>query len=334
MSGSVIAYHLRQNKAIERNLFVELLRRVGNVKNISEYQYIGFGGPFLEDYKIMHNALRITEMHSIERDENTYLRQQFNRPANFIKIHNCKSEDFFRDQLNTNKRSVVWLDYTAPKELGYQLNEFVDVASKLGEFDILKITLNANPTSLGHAEIYSIEERRTLRHKTLSERAGEFMPPDIKEADMTAKNYPISLQKCVRHAVSTLSARAGNLFFQPMASFKYSDSGHTMLTVTGVMLQAMSKSAREFIQKSRIKHWDFSNLEWNPPTKISVPNMSIKERLRIEESLPLSSRVRNPALKLQKKLGFWPCHPNESEELENYARLYRSFPYFSKVNPT
>jgi len=95
MSGSSIAYHLRQNKAIERNLFIELLARVGRVRNISEYEYIGFGGPLLEDYKALHAALRIKRMHSIEREENTFKRQKFNRPATFVKLHHKDSADFF-----------------------------------------------------------------------------------------------------------------------------------------------------------------------------------------------------------------------------------------------
>jgi hypothetical protein len=333
MSGNVIAYHLRQNKAIERNLFIELLRRVGYARNISEYQYIGFGGPFLEDYKQIHNALRITAMHSIERDENTHRRQNFNRPVSFINLHHCESHEFFRETLNTEKNSVVWLDYTAPKELGAQLNEFVTVAAKLGEFDVLKLTLNANPTSLGHTEAPRAD-RQSLRLQTLSERVGNFMPPSLAATDMTATGYPEVLLKCIQYAANSLSGRSGNLTFQPVASFKYSDGGHTMLTITGVMLRAGQKSARDFLRISRLKHWEFSNLGWDTPIEISVPSLSIKERLRVEEALPLSKRTRKPAEKLQKTLGFWPCKPSDANQMENYAKLYRSFPYFSKVNPT
>ncbi|WP_374048756.1 O-methyltransferase, partial [Escherichia coli] len=34
-TGGSIPYHLRQNKAIERNLFIESLRRLNNYTNIS-----------------------------------------------------------------------------------------------------------------------------------------------------------------------------------------------------------------------------------------------------------------------------------------------------------
>lgn len=332
MSGSMLAYHLRQNKAIERNLFIELLRRVGNAKNISDYQYIGFGGPFLEDYKLIHNALRISEMHSIEREENTHIRQRFNRPVNFIQLHHCDAETFFRDLLNTDKNSVVWLDYTDPSELSSQFNEFLNVASMLGENDVLKITLNANPATLGFQDKPQ-NERSSLRLEKLKERLDGFVPPTILSQDMTNKAYPKTLQSCLRYASNTLSSRTGNLTFRLLSSFQYKDGGHTMLTIMGVMLPN-TKAFNQFVRSARIRHWEFKNLDWSAPMEINVPNLSIKERLQIEEALPLPKRTRQPAKRLQEKLGFWPCEESESALLENYAKFYRSFPYFSKVNPT
>lgn len=333
MSGSAIAYHLRQNKAIERNLFIELLRRIGFVKNISDYQYIGFGGPFLEDYRLLHNALRISDMHSIERDENTHLRQKFNRPVNFIKLHHCDSTTFFRNVLNTEKPSVVWLDYTAPSELGAQIAEFIDVALRLSEFDILKITLNANPSALGHQHL-SNQEMLNARLKELEARVGVYFPPSLKASHIAKKRYASALQECIRFAANSLSNRAEQLTFRPMSTFQYSDGGHQMLTVTGIILRPDNVAYRTFLDGTRLRHWEFSNLDWDPPVEISVPNMSLKERLLIEEALPLPKRTRKPAQRLQKKLGFWPCDESEPQKLENYAKFYRAFPYFSKVNPT
>ena len=152
MSGSNLAYHLRPNKAIDRNLFIAILERVGRVRNISGYEYIGFGGPMLEDYKALHAALRISRMHSIERDENTYRRQRFNRPASFVTLHNLHSDEFFRQHEFHEGGSVVWLDYT-DSQLRSQLDEFASVVSKLDCYDVVKVTLNANPANLGSEEL-------------------------------------------------------------------------------------------------------------------------------------------------------------------------------------
>lgn len=331
MSDTTIPYHLRQNKAIERNLFIELLRRIGFAVNISDYQYIGFGGPFLEDYKLVHNALRITDMHSIERHENTHLRQKFNRPMNFIQLHHCDSNEFFSETLNTEKNSIVWLDYTSAKQLSDQIHEFVHIASGLGVFDVLKVTLNANPSTLGFADAKPAKQRE-LRREELHKRIGSFMPGGIDNNDMIHRNYPNTLQTCLRYALSSLPRRVNNLAFHPAASFTYSDGAHKMLTVTGVILSAGDNASETFLRKSRLEHWKFSNLNWSFPREISVPSLSIKERLHIEEILPISDSSVNVAEKLQEKLGFKPC--TRTADLENYAEFYRAFPYFSKVSPT
>ena len=66
MSGGTVPYHLRQNKAIDRSLFIDLLARLNRCRDISDYTYIGFGGPFLEDFKSVHSFTGISKMISIE----------------------------------------------------------------------------------------------------------------------------------------------------------------------------------------------------------------------------------------------------------------------------
>jgi len=65
MSGTSIPYHLRQNKAIDRYAFLELLSRIDRFCNITEYSYIGFGGHSLEDFKYVHSRFGINNMTSI-----------------------------------------------------------------------------------------------------------------------------------------------------------------------------------------------------------------------------------------------------------------------------
>jgi hypothetical protein len=59
-TGGSIPYHLRQNKAIDRNLFTDLLSRIGRYKNISDYTYYGFGGPYMEDFKVLSRSVWLT----------------------------------------------------------------------------------------------------------------------------------------------------------------------------------------------------------------------------------------------------------------------------------
>ena len=66
------AYHLRPNKAVDRLVFLEILRVLELlVSSLDEYTYIGFGGPYLEDFRLIAQMFPTLEMISIEEDEET-----------------------------------------------------------------------------------------------------------------------------------------------------------------------------------------------------------------------------------------------------------------------
>lgn len=330
MSGSSIPYHLRQNKAVERNLFIELLARVGRIRNISDYEYIGFGGPFMEDHKALHAALRMGKMHSIEQDENTFLRQTFNYPAKFIRSHHKNSGEFFRTHNFSENGTVVWLDYTSADDLNVQLNEFHGVVAKLDTYDVAKITLNSSTLGLGNFPEFSDVERAAKRRKVLRDRIPNFAPVDLTDQDFQTKKYPNTLQRCVQNSLHDLSARNTGLYFHPLSTFSYAD-GQSMLTITGMVFKASDDAAvKEFIANSRLDKWPFSNLEWAPPMLINMPALSAKERMKLDECLPIDESVVNsPADYLKSHLGFVPGM--NDGQLSNYAKYYRQYPHFSRV---
>lgn len=332
MSGSTIPYHLRQNKAVERNLFIELLARVGRVRNISDYEYIGFGGPFMEDHKALHAALRMGQMHSIERVENTFLRQKFNYPAKFIQTHCKDSDEFFRTHNFSEKGTVVWLDYTSAEDLNEQLNEFHGVVAKLDTFDVAKITLNASTLGLGAFPEVSEIQKAAKRREVLQERIPKYVPADLVDKDFQTKKYPATLQRCVQSSLQDLSGRNTELYFHPLSTFSYAD-GQTMLTVTGMVFKASDDAeVQQFIAKSRLDQWPFSNLEWAAPMPINMPALSAKERMKLDECLPIGDddgAINNPAEHLKNHLGFRPGA--DDGELSNYAKYYRQYPHFSRV---
>lgn len=332
MSGGAVAYHLRENKAIERNLFVDLLTRIGRVTNISDYTYIGFGGPFLEDFKALHAALRINKMISIEMDENVCKRQAFNRPSTFVKLENLASGDFIRTH-EFLRPTIMWLDFTAPKQLYSQLAEFQSLIGKLDLFDVAKLTLNANPSALGGAS--KVPLLHTERRQELVNRLGDFGNFALTDDSVLPKHYPATLLKAVRSCLNGQSTRASAEYFQILSAFVYKDSGHQMLTVTGVVLDARDDVAREdFLNRSRIQSWPFRNLDWSSPIEISVPTLSAKERMALDAVLPLPEAA-NAGDDLSAQLGYCPCEVSDisqtKELLANYAKFYRSYPLFSRV---
>ena len=72
-------YHLRVNKAIDRFLLVQIIDILKRYCEISDYTYYGFGGPFLEDCRLIHNRCPEIKIVSIEKNEHTFKRQEFHR---------------------------------------------------------------------------------------------------------------------------------------------------------------------------------------------------------------------------------------------------------------
>lgn len=339
MSGESIAYHLRTSKNIERKLFIDLLQRIGRHTNISSYKYIGFGGPFAEDFKEIHNHLRINRMISIEEDENVLARQKFNYPARFIEHFLGKSTDFIAriDEDNDDSNIIFWLDFTRVEDLNQQLTDFRTLVSKSKANDIIKITLNAHTASIATTAPANstLADHRT---KIFKQRADVYCNWDVEKKDINDKNYPNTLLRVLKNSVTGLSNGIESNYFQPLTAFSYQD-GMQMLTLTGVILNARNSIDKNvFFKNTRLKHWPYSNLNWSAPLNISVPALSAKERMSIDAELPVAQNVlpfMPPGLHLYRSLGFAPCSVDEIEQgvsmLANYANFYRTYPTFSKT---
>ncbi|MDK1197446.1 hypothetical protein QMT25_10815 [Cronobacter dublinensis] len=326
-SGGSIPYHLRQHKAVERNLFIDLLRKLNNYINISDYVYIGFGGPFLEDFKQLHTALKISKMISLEVDTNVHIRQRFNMPISCVDIgEEPESSGEFITRYDFEEPSLIWLDYAIPKDLNKQLNEIANMISKLKPKDIFKITLNATPDSLGRD--YKSPDPKPFRlEKLKSYLTEDYCPINLEVDDVTFKRYPTVLLKALQRAINVGLSGRKDIQIQPLATFIYKD-GQQMLTFTGIVLPNNNEDKELFFAKSRIEVWPFFNGTWDTIRNISVPTMSLRERMFIEERLPFGTE-----LQIKEQLGFYLGENEEeaSEHLQNFIEYYKVVPWYSKV---
>ena len=67
--GSSLPYKLRPNKAVDRELFLGMLARLAASLKLENYRYVGLGGPFLEDFRLIHARLAIKDMVCIEMEK-------------------------------------------------------------------------------------------------------------------------------------------------------------------------------------------------------------------------------------------------------------------------
>lgn len=327
MSGKNIPYQLRPNKAVDRYAFIELLAKIDNFPSIliSKYQYIGFGGYSLEDFKYIHARFNIRDMISIEKDEEVYKRQQFNQPHNCIDCHKKSSDEFIRE-FERKLQTIIWLDYTG-KELKSQMEEFQVIISKLEPFDIIKLTVRSHaPDLLKEDEASERSKLHEERMNLLKEKLGNYFPgAEVTENMMTNPGFPYAILLVIKNVADQAMEGQSDICFQPLSTFTYHD-GDNMLTVTGIILK--STQICDFLKQTDIETWELSNTKWGKPRQIDIPNFTIKERLYIDSLLP-----NKTATEIQEELDllFDETKNKTIAMLENYILFYRQSPYFSKI---
>jgi hypothetical protein len=339
VSGASVAYHLRPNKHVERHLFIDLLDHVDRWNPISSYLYVGFGGIYFEDFKLLHSHFGVDKMLSIENQKWVFERQKFNVPYGCIHPKNLDSSDFIRDVEKFRikykvKNILCWLDYATSVELADQLNEIKSVLPNLAANDVFKVTLPANPSILGtkregmpDAELF---ERRleALRNRLLGT---QFLPDGLSADRMTERNYPEVLSETFRRAVAEAMKESPDLVFQPLGSYVYKDTTQ-IATFTGIVLQA--DRVDDFLGKTSLKEFDLSGPAWEL-RKIEVPDLSLREKLRLDQVIfkqtTMPGKHRPVDIQTQMRLKFAPDVVDSRRMIENYIRFYRYYPSFHRV---
>ena len=334
-AGTYVPYHTRQNKAIDRQLFIDLLAKINRFVEVRKYRYVSFGGPFFEDFKLVHSQFGIKKMISIEGSEAVFARQRFNLPLSCIDPRRALSGEFL-DSYSGDGGTIFWLDYAAANELREQIEEFQILLSKSNELDIVRVTLNANPGVFSPEVVIrengrreTTEQKNQRRFDAFQTRLGDFTPEDTSPDDMVASKYPQVLLRALEFASNSIMEgrrlRDGT-YFQPLSAYIYSDHIHPMLTLTGILLN--KKQHRAFFQLTDLKRWEHAATTWGRYSAIKVPALTAREKLFVDSWLPTRQTST-----IQKKLKFLfaDTEAESIEVIENYRRYYRYYPNFQRV---
>jgi hypothetical protein len=85
-SGGQLPYQLRPNKAVERLMFIELLGRLDPDLSIGQnYRYVGFGGPQMEDFRLLHERFPVMKMLSLEKEKDVLISFKESKNAQYCK---------------------------------------------------------------------------------------------------------------------------------------------------------------------------------------------------------------------------------------------------------
>lgn len=319
-------YHLRPNKSIDRNLFIQTLIGLSSFFPISEYQYTGFGSYLFDDFKLLHDTLNIQHMISLEKEKPEFERAKFNCPYNCIEVKNVESTEYLAElYIEDDVHNIFWLDYVSPNELGTQLADYATLLNILNAGDIVRITLNANPSSLGKCN--DPDKLKQYRFDRLKERVQDkYFPVTAVPDDVTTEKYPLLLLKILKNVTMDVLVDEPlykPCFLMPLFSTVYAD-GQQMLTFTGIVLDSHEK--KNDIERA-LRNYPHNTFKWDVPCQIQIPPLSVREISEINKLLP----SENARQQLMDKFPF-VFSEKERQAVDSYISFYKYYPNFHQVS--
>jgi len=344
MSGSSLPYRLRPNKAVDRELFLSLLMRLTPKLGLEKCHYVSLGGPFLEDFRLVHSRIGIGRRRNrrivgkltcIESELEVHKRQRFNRPVAAIKCVHSTLENFL-DQTTFTTPAIIWFDYTAPNGIASQIQRFAATVETVPVGSVLRVTLNGNPTSLGgggqepSGKDLSVQvdgdvstdraqkpTKAEWRFEQFKQRLGSLVPAGLAADAMTHKLYGPTLLQVLKLAVEKQALSFTDRQIVWALATHYADD-QPMVTAALVVAPP-----NDTLIAKLIAGWEFHSTP-DEPHRIELPALSSLERLTMESSRNAQRRLGFDLAKVvESKLGVDP--------VDVFKKFYRLYPHFSRV---
>jgi hypothetical protein len=308
-------YQLRPNKAVDRLMFMDVIRRLERFQRLDEYNYYSLGGPFLEDFRVLYEVSPKIGMTSIDTNADVIKRQKSNLPCRHLKLKRGDLKTFITRYDAKDRKSIFWLDYT---RLVYsEIDDFRALLSKVAANSVVKITLQAK------SALYFDAAKR----EAFKEEFALLLPDPGADPPASKEDFARLVQQMVRIASQRAFPSPNPMVYQPLCSFNYSD-GTPMLTVTGIVCL---KEERDSVRRA-FGDWQFASLHWAAPKRIAVPQLTTKERLRLQDCLPTD---RDAGRTLRRSLGYLidEDRTESNEMMKQYARFHRYSPHYLRGIP-
>jgi hypothetical protein len=315
------AYHLRTNKAVERLLFLELLRKLDGKlpERIASYKYVSLGGPYLEDFTLVHTAFGNRRMVSLETKKHVRTRQVINMPYEGIELTLDSTRQFVEKYRTGNVPLIVWFDYEW-QDWKNQLSESCDLLQKLPQFSIFKLTLTGKTDWLGVGG----KDPLGKKAKKLSVMFGDYGP--FESQQVHERSICKTLYSICRRAIAEAVPDAGQRAVRTLAGYEYND-GTPVLTVT--MIVGPLGDIRRLVREADLSDWPYAVLNWRRPKNIAIPHLGLRERLAIDMLMP-DAAARSIVKRLKLRLS--DTYVDSVLAINNYKEFYQYVPQFLRVS--
>ena len=317
-----INYLLRPNKSVERKMVCEMLSSISTVKDLTSYQYIGFGSTYFADFSLFHRNLGISQMISIEGEERAQDRCEFNKPFSCIELKIGKSSNVLPNLNINSKNSIVWLDYDGiiSEAVFSDINTVVGMM-KPDSFFVLSINAELKILHMDSEE----DDEDDLKQILISKIGEQRFPNQYLEKELTNQLYLKILYQCIMQEIHTVIQKRNGMEekkvrFHQSIHFVYRD-GARMLTVGGFLFQEDQEESH--LNKMGIRHLSFYRNSSNAYS-IKCPILSFREIQALNSHLPCKAMDKKGMFEDNELNNF----PIDNREINQYALLYRYFPSF------
>lgn len=325
------AYNLRPNKAVDRSLLVDRIRELEkfDLLNSRKCSYYGFGGPFLDDFRILSDRFPLISFHSLEKKVHTYQRQKFHRFSSHITLHHRNVDSFLANEdLESTDNLIWWLDYT---NIGVnELRDITSLANCLSPGSLLRVTASANVRHDQNqlTELFDAAAcRRALKAQATDFRVKieSYLPEEFEDEEIFDDlKFPDLCVRMIENALEQRNNIASTRVWH-LVSRIYRDGAQMVTCEFYISSKPFGGS------KIALKFLETCNSRRGNPEVINVPNLSIKERLFMEGKLP-----KNPlkTSRLASCLGYRidDTASRHDEAILQFSKYHRHYPMLGKVS--
>lgn len=287
-------WQFRPAKQIQRLMAVDAMRRLCNFRPLHEYRYVGMGAYEFVDFDLVHRALGVHRMTSIEGKVEE-ARLKFNRPFPDIDLQIGTSNEVL-PTIPLDEPLIVWMDYCS-KLRHDVLQDALLLGEQLQPGSMLIMTVNA---SAGPPD---------ERLAKLESRVGRNRVPIDVASDQDLDGWATAeVQRRILLAELGSGLGRRGVRLEQVLNVQYTDT-QRMQTLAGVVVDAA--------HDGKFAAADFRSLDYvrtgDEALRISVPVLTAREVLDLESKLKNGKTA--------------PTFPwLKRGEAESFAELHRWYP--------
>lgn len=314
-SFDTVNYSVRPNKNVERKLIVQILQALTPAFDIPNYAYIGMGSLWFSDFVLLHKALGIRRMISIEHKESAD-RVEFNRPYSCISIARGDVTTVL-PSLNFDNPATVWLDYDTGLE-GPALKDMELLMQRCAPGSVIMVTANAH---IGRIPRKDAEGNDWTALEGLKSLAGDLVSPTLSATDVTKPKLPDRIGEILFSQLKRTILRAGRAErFTPIFHYHYNDNA-PMVTVGGMVTNddAEKKLGECSLDKK------FPHATGEIPYTIDIPVLTFREKVALDRLFPCAAPLS--VAQAKHVLGF----DMDQRKLDAYHGYYQLYPVFGEM---